>query len=431
MQTDSVYGELLEGSDSVKARGQAAPSARVAEKRALRVNEIIKVATRFFNRKGFLATTMEEIAAELNMNAATLYHYVGGKQELAYFAYLKSCEMRRAQLERAQAVGQTGLERVQNFVLSLLNRGYSRPAILSEVGALRPEWADHIRGLQRGNINVVQRMVADGIRDGSIGTTNPFLTGIGILSVVEWMSFWYTDRLPYSRSQIVETLADVIVNGVTPPDAQPLDVPPLKPAYPRKTPPNPFDREEMTNLKLEQFLRVAMDSFNKVGVHATSIDQCAQQLNLTKGAFYYYFKNKEQLLYLCYRRAISYNREAGRGIQKDNPVESEILWRRALFERHISEHGPFPTYHHVTFLSPAHRDEIMGELMRQQSGDTGVVARCVREGQYRKVDAYLAEKVRAGLTNWFPTWYSAHGRATPTEVADNHSRLFLYGLRPR
>jgi AcrR family transcriptional regulator len=420
-----------ERSEPAKSGAPSTPSPRVAEKRAQKIAEIIRVATRFFNRKGFLATTMDEIAAELDMNPATLYHYVGGKQELAYRAYLKSCEMRRAQLVRAESAGGSGLERVEIFIRALLGTEYSRPAMLSEVGALRPEWADHIRSLQRGNINAVQRMVADGIRDGSISPSNPFLTGIGILSVVEWMTFWYTDRLPYSRSEVVDLLTDVLVSGVTQPDARLLDVPMLPLSYPQPAPPNPFDREAMTNLKLEQFLRVAMESFNKVGVHATSIDQCAQQLNLTKGAFYYYFKNKEELLYLCYRRAIRYNREAGRGIQMTDPVEREIHWRRALFERHISEHGPFPTYHHVTFLSATHHEEIMTELMSQQHLDVGIVGRAIRDGHYRKVDEYVAEKVRAGLTNWFPTWYSPNGRASPTEVADNHSQLFLYGLRPR
>jgi AcrR family transcriptional regulator len=429
--TDNAYSDVVqEGSNLLKRKAPGEPSPRVAEKRAARINEIIKVATRYFNRKGFLATTMEEIAADLSMNPATLYHYVGGKQELAYRTYLKSCEMRREQLMTAQEHGANGIERVRAFILSLLDPAFSRPAILSEVGALRADWADHIRNLQRGNINIVQRMVADGIKDGSIAPSNPFLTGIGILSVVEWMSFWYTARLQYTRAEITDALADVLVNGMTPAEAKPFDVPPMTPAYPHAAAPNPFDREAMTSLKLEQFLRVAMESFNKVGVHATSIDQCAQQLNLTKGAFYYYFKNKEELLYLCYQRAIRYNSEAKK-VQHENPIEREILWRRALFERHISEHGPFPTYHHVTFLSRAHREEIMDRLMRQQSGDTETVARGIKEGFYRDVDPYLAEKVRAGLTNWFPTWYSANGRATPTEVADNHSNLFLYGLRPR
>ncbi|MBX3707208.1 MAG: TetR/AcrR family transcriptional regulator [Pseudomonadales bacterium] len=403
---------------------------RSASKREAKLAEILVVATRLFNQRGFLATTMEEIAEALAMNPASLYHYFRGKEELAYQVYVRSCSARRAQLEAAGAGVGSGLARIERFLDNLLTEEH-RPALLSEVGALRPEWAEHVRRAQRDNIIAVQSMVADGVRDGSIAPTDPALTGIAVLSIVEWMTFWYSPRLRYPRERIIELFRDVIVNGITPPDARPFEVPVITPAFPPAPAPDPFDREAISALKLERFLKVAMESFNRIGVHATSIDQCARELNLTKGAFYYYFENKEELLYRCYKRALAFNWTAATHLQPRDPVEREVLWRRSLFERHVSEHGPFPTYHHVTFLAPAHRDEIMAELMKQQAADVKIVGDAVEAGFYRRVEPFLAEKVRAGLTNWFPTWYSPAGRATPTEVADNHSRLFLYGLKPR
>jgi hypothetical protein len=56
---------------------------------------------------------------------------------------------------------------------------------LSEVGALRQEWADHVRRVQRGNVQLVQQMVADGVRDRSITPMDPILAGIGVLGIVE------------------------------------------------------------------------------------------------------------------------------------------------------------------------------------------------------------------------------------------------------
>lgn len=411
-------------------RNKPVTSVRVAEKRAVKLVEIVVAATRLFNRRGFLATTMEEIAQTIGMNPATLYHYVRSKEELAYRAYLRSCEARRSQIEFADDPRLDGVDRIRRFLANLLREEH-RPAILSEVGALRPEWADHVRRTQRANVRAVQEIVARGARDGSIATDDAPLTGIAVFSIVEWISFWFTARLPYSREQILDTFEDVIVNGITQPAARPRAVPKITPAFPAQPAPDPFDREALVKAKLECFLKVAMESFNRVGVHATSIDQCAKQLNLTKGAFYYYFQNKEQLLYLCYRRALRFNWQAAGHLKPGDPVEREVLWRRSLFERHVSDLGPFPTYHHVTFLAPAHRDEILGELMHQQEADVRIVQRGIDSGHYRPVDAFLAEKIRAGLTNWFPTWYSKTGRASPTEVADNHSSLFLYGLRPR
>ncbi len=406
------------------------PSPRVAEKRAVRLDEIVVAATRLFNRRGFLATRMEEVAAATGMNATTVYHYVHSKEELAYRVYMRSCQVRRSQLARASEANVDGLSQIRRFLQSLLDDGH-RPALLSEVGALREDWADEVRQAQRANIRTMQSMVAQGARDGSIITDDPALTGIGILSVIEWMTFWYTSRLPYRREDVIALFDDVLVNGLAPPDARPFDVPTLDAPFPAQPKPNPFDREALAEEKLERFLRVAMESFNRTGVHATSIAQCASQLNLTKGAFYYYFRNKEELLYRCYQRAIRFNWQAAVHLNPRDPVEREILWRRSLFERHVSDYGPFPTYHHVPFLSPVHRQEIMDELLRQQETDVDIVQQTMNAGYFRQLEPYLTEKVRAGLTNWFPVWYSPAARATPSQVADNHSRLLLYGLKPR
>lgn len=402
----------------------------VIDRRATKLHELIVVATRLFNRNGFLDTKMEEIANALGVTPGNIYHYVKSKEELAYRCYLRSCETRRSQLQLADDPSLSGIERVERFVRSILVDGQSRTAILGEVGALKPEWADQIRRLSRDNVASIQRMVATGIRDGSIEPSNPFLTGIGLLGIVEWISFWYTNRLPYSRQEITDKLVDIVMHGVTSHRPYNVDIPRLEQPYPTPESADPFDKAAMANLKLERFLRVAMHSFNRDGVHATSIDKLAKQLNVTKGAFYYYFKNKEELLYQCYERAIAFNAVAFTHKKAENLNDQEILTRRSLFERHVSDLGPFPAYQNLTALARTHQTHVMEELGAMQSDDQNRIAYAIDQGDFRAVDAYIAEKVRAGLINWFPVWYSSSGRYPPTEVADNHSHLFLNGLEP-
>jgi len=402
----------------------------VTDRRNTRLHELIVVATRLFNRNGFLDTRVEEISDALNTTSGNIYHYVKSKEELAYKCYLRSCEVRRSQLQLASDPSLRGIEKIERFFRSVLVDGQSRTAILGEVGALKPEWGDPIRRLQRDNIAVIQRMVADGVRDRSIAAVNPFLTGIGLLGIVEWISFWYTNRLPYSRQEITDEMVDIIMSGVTKHRPYNVDIPKLEQPYPSAEQADPFDKKAMANLKLQSFLRAAMQSFNRDGVHATSIERLARQLNVTKGAFYYYFKNKEELLYQCYERAIAFNAVAFTHEKASNLNDQEILTRRSLFERHISDLGPFPAYHNLTSLARSHQTHVMEELDDMQSADKSRIARAVEAGDFREVDPFIAEKVRAGLINWFPVWYSPSGRYTPTEVADNHSNLFLNGLRP-
>ncbi|XOV88024.1 MAG: TetR/AcrR family transcriptional regulator [Pseudomonadota bacterium] len=401
---------------------------RISDRHSTRLHELIIVATRLFNRNGVLATRMEEIAESLGTTPGNLYHYVKSKEELAYRCYLRSCEVRRSQLQIADEPGTTGLQKIEAFFRQLLVEGQSRTAVLGEIGVLKPEWANRIRRLQRDNTAAAQNIIASGIEDGSIRPSNPFLTGIGILGIVEWISYWYTNRLPYTRDEVTVAMLDIVTSGVTAHRPYDVNLPKMAQPFPALEVPDPFDKDAMAKLKLQHFLRAAMHAFNRDGVKATSIDKLARQLNVTKGAFYHYFDSKEELLYRCYERAIEFNNSALLQETEDYN-QREVLTRRSLFERHVSELGPFPVYTNVKALEGVRQKQVMRELEATQSSDQARIRAAIEAGELRQVDPFIAEKVRAGLINWFPIWYSPNGRATPTEVADNHSDLFLNGIR--
>lgn len=405
----------------------ARQSVRLKDRKASRLNELIVIATRFFNRQGMLSTRMEEIAGAAGMTPGNLYRYVKSKEELAYLCYLKSCEVRRAQLQIADDASLSGRARIEKFFRQLIREGQSRTSVLGEVGALKPAWAEKIDRFQRANTKALERIVSVGVADHSLRQSDPFLTTMGLVGVVEWISYWYTKRLAYAPGEVTDAMLDIVMSGVT--AHRPYDVKGVrKLTQPdmRRQIAEPFDKDAMTELKLQSFLRAAMDAFNRDGVKATSIEKLAKQLKVTKGAFYHYFSSKEDLLFHCYQRAIEYHKDVISVAPADDN-EHEVLVRRSLFERHISEMGPFPVYTNVQALEGTHHQQVMGQLADKRLSDKDRIERGTAAGDFRQVDSFIAEKVRAGLMNWFPIWYTTD-RFTPTEVADNHSEIFLNGI---
>src|SRR6266571_3848876 len=51
-------------------------------------------------------------------------------------------------------------------------------------------------------------------------------------------------------------------------------------------------------------LKSAAASFQRRGYHGASVEEIAGTLNMTKGNLYYYFKNKEDILYVCHEHAL-------------------------------------------------------------------------------------------------------------------------------
>lgn len=88
----------------------------VARNRSGRRHEIIRVATRLFAEDGYDATPMRAIARELDIDAATLYHYFGSKEDIL-FDLVRKLEAER--LRAALSVPDEGdaLERIAAFCL--------------------------------------------------------------------------------------------------------------------------------------------------------------------------------------------------------------------------------------------------------------------------------------------------------------------------
>ena len=95
------------------------------------------------------------------------------------------------------------------------------------------------------------------------------------------------------------------------------------------------------NAQRERLLRAAARCFNEKGYSGTSLKDVADHLGLTDAALYYYVKNKEELVYLCYLRAAELGREAlDRAVAEgDNGLEQARLYIRYHVDIMVGDRG--------------------------------------------------------------------------------------------
>src|SRR5579864_166276 len=65
--------------------------------------------------------------------------------------------------------------------------------------------------------------------------------------------------------------------------------------------PSQTERQREREMKREAVLRTAAQVFNEKGFHATSLDEVAERLHVTKPTLYYYAKSKDEILFECVR----------------------------------------------------------------------------------------------------------------------------------
>ena len=115
-------------------------------------------------------------------------------------------------------------------------------------------------------------------------------------------------------------------------------------------------------------LKAAAHCFNRKGYSGTVLKDVANMLGLTDPALYYYVKNKEELVYLCYVRAADVGREAmQRAVAEGGTgLEQARRYLRFHIEIMVGERGPIAIMSEIPSLKPEHRDEVL-ELSQQHS----------------------------------------------------------------
>ena len=173
--------------------------------------------------------------------------------------------------------------------------------------------------------------------------------------------------------------------------------------------------ETRWELQKDSMLRAAARCFNEKGYSGTSLKDVSAILGLTDAALYYYVRNKEELVYLCYLRAGDVGREAlDRAIAEGaNGLDTVRRYLRYHLEAMTGERGPVAIMSEIPSLKPAHRDEILEISRRHSARFEDVLEKGIADGSIAPCDVRMTGNAIMGSLNWVPKWF--HGDA---DVAD-------------
>jgi AcrR family transcriptional regulator len=177
-------------------------------------------------------------------------------------------------------------------------------------------------------------------------------------------------------------------------------------------------------------LAAAADTINEDGLTNASLEIVASKLSLNKTSLYYYFKNKEELVYKCYQRAC----EIGRG-HAEQAVNSAGDGRAKL-EKYIAlqldDNGPMVTFvSDVTLLSDPHKVEILRLAREHDAFVRAILDEGATDGSLRPTNSHLTSLGIIGVLNWTLVWWRpSRGPLTANQLGQAYTDLFLHGIRP-
>ena len=180
-----------------------------------------------------------------------------------------------------------------------------------------------------------------------------------------------------------------------------------------------------------EILKSAAAAFRTRGYHATSVDDIAQTLRMTKGSLYYYFKNKEEILYVCHDHTLDLLLRVLRDIQAtaESPADKLRAVVVAFVELMTEElHGTAAVTLDLKELSPPLRRKITAKRDRFDRAVRRIIREGIDEGAFRPIDSKFATFAIMGGINWIPHWFDPAGKADARAIGEAFAEFFVAGL---
>jgi AcrR family transcriptional regulator len=187
--------------------------------RDLKRDAVVRAAARAFRERGFHNTSLDDIAAALDVTKPTIYYYVTNKEQLLFQCFRAGLDELRSACRTARQLEAPARERLRTML-----QGYAE-AIASDFGwcmvsaedqDLSPAMSRQIKSLKSEIDQAIRRMIREGIHDGSIGRCDPRMTAFALAGALNWIAHWYREDRSMTAAQIAETFVSLFENGLRP-----------------------------------------------------------------------------------------------------------------------------------------------------------------------------------------------------------------------
>jgi AcrR family transcriptional regulator len=185
----------------------------------LKREAVLLTAARFFNTRGFHATSLDDVALALNVTKPTIYHYFASKDEVLFECVRRGLESIREATAKAAAEGGSGHRRLEALLLDyarVMTMEFGICVARTQDNELSAASRKRFRALKREIDTIVREVIEQGVADGSLATKNPRLATFTLTGALNWIAHWYEPKGSLSADEVARGAVATLLNGLLP-----------------------------------------------------------------------------------------------------------------------------------------------------------------------------------------------------------------------
>jgi len=182
---------------------------------------LLSTAAELFARKGYRATTLDDIASELGLKKASLYHYIRSKDELLADIYQQIFDRIEAEVAPLVALDLPAGERLRRMIhahITVVSAELpSLSVVFSEESELPADLQRGIRHRKRAHEALFEKVIAEGQREGVFRPGSVRLRVVALLGMCNWIYKWLRPEQAdqVTVDEIAAEFAQLVESGIT------------------------------------------------------------------------------------------------------------------------------------------------------------------------------------------------------------------------
>lgn len=204
-------------SASAEATALWSPASSRIRDRERKRDAVIQTAARAFRARGYHNTSLDDIAAELNVTKPTVYHYVENKEQLLFECFragLKQIMEAFDEVATAKMPARDRLAIVMTRYAEAITSDFGWCMVQAENQDLSPAMSRKVKTLKSEIDQGLRRLIREGARDGSLRKCDEKMAAFAIAGSLNWIAHWYRSDEALSAGEIAERFVELFTLGL-------------------------------------------------------------------------------------------------------------------------------------------------------------------------------------------------------------------------
>ena len=208
------------GARRPRALAQPSPWPQAPEReqqREAKRNAVLSTAAQMFNERGFHATSLDDIAARLQVSKPTLYYYVKNKDEILLECVKKGLHLILEGIEASRQAGGNAVDQLRacmQVYADIVTQPFGMCIIRIGDEEVPEPSRTELRRMKSEIDQAFRRLVAQGVQEGTLAPCDPKMTAFVIAGALSWIGRWYHSGGEYTAAQVAEQCIGTLMHGV-------------------------------------------------------------------------------------------------------------------------------------------------------------------------------------------------------------------------